>query len=75
MRINFSKIEIHNFMSFADEVFDYSEFKGMNLICGKNNDIPGAKNGTGKCLSPDTQLTIEADENIIDLISSTIIKK
>lgn len=72
MRINFSKIEIHNFMSFADEVFDYSEFKGMNLICGKNNDIPGAKNGTGKstlfsalvyCLFGDLQNSVK-NENI-----------
>lgn len=72
MRINFSKIEIHNFMSFADEVFDYNEFKGMNLICGKNNDIPGAKNGTGKstlfsalvyCLFGDLQNSVK-NENI-----------
>lgn len=72
MRINFSKIEIHNFMSFADEVFDYSQFKGMNLICGKNNDIPGAKNGTGKsnlisalvyCLFGDLQNSVK-NENI-----------
>ena len=72
MRINFSKIEIHNFMSFEDEVFDYNEFKGMNLICGKNNDIPGAKNGTGKstlfsalvyCLFGDLQNSVK-NENI-----------
>lgn len=50
MRIEFKKIEIHNFMSFSDETFDFSENKGMNLICGKNNDIPGhsSTNGCGK---------------------------
>lgn len=72
MRINFNKIEIHNFKSFADEVFDYSTFSGMNLICGKNNDIPGAKNGTGKtnlsnalvyCLFGDLQNPLK-NENI-----------
>lgn len=72
MRINFNKIEIHNFMSFADEVFDYSKFKGMNLVCGKNNDLPGAKNGTGKstlfsalvfCLFGETQNKLK-NENI-----------
>jgi exonuclease SbcC len=35
-------------MSFADEAFDFPEESGLNLICGKNNDIPGSKNGAGK---------------------------
>ena len=35
-------------MSFADEAFDFDKNSGMNLICGKNNDIPGSKNGVGK---------------------------
>lgn len=48
MRITFKKIEIHNFMSFADEVFEFDKHKGLNLVCGKNNDILGAKNGVGK---------------------------
>lgn len=48
MRIEFKKVEIHNFMSFADETFDFDVHKGLNLICGKNNDIPGARNGVGK---------------------------
>lgn len=48
MRLTFKRIEIHNFMSFADEVFDFDKHNGLNLICGKNNDIPGSKNGTGK---------------------------
>lgn len=48
MRIDFKRIEIRNFMSFADESFDIASCKGMNLVQGKNNDIPGAKNGCGK---------------------------
>ena len=48
MRIVFKKVEIHNFMSFADETFEFDKHKGLNLVCGKNNDIPGAKNGCGK---------------------------
>lgn len=48
MRIDFKKIEIKNFMSFADEAFDIASCKGMSLVQGKNNDIPGAKNGCGK---------------------------
>ena len=43
MRITFRRVEIHNFMS-----FDFDKNSGMNLICGKNNDIPGSKNGVGK---------------------------
>jgi DNA repair exonuclease SbcCD ATPase subunit len=48
MRIVFKRLEIHNFMSFADEAFDFPQEPGLNLICGKNNDIPGSKNGAGK---------------------------
>lgn len=48
MRITFRRIEIHNFMSYADETFDFDKNVGLNLICGKNNDIPGSKNGVGK---------------------------
>lgn len=48
MRIDFKKIELHNFMSFSDETFEFDKQNGLNLICGKNNDIPGSKNGVGK---------------------------
>ena len=48
MRIDFKRIELHNFMSFAEESFDFTACKGMNLVQGKNNDIPGSKNGVGK---------------------------
>lgn len=48
MRISFHRVEIHNFMSFADEVFDFDTQKGLNLITGKNFDIPSSKNGSGK---------------------------
>ena len=48
MKIDFNRIEILNFMSFTEESFDFSSCKGMNLIQGKNNDIPGSKNGAGK---------------------------
>ena len=48
MRIVFKRVELHNFMSFADEVFDFDKQNGLNLICGKNNDIPGSRNGVGK---------------------------
>jgi DNA repair exonuclease SbcCD ATPase subunit len=48
MRIIFKRIEIHNFKSFDDEVFEFDKYDGLNLVCGKNNDIPGQKNGAGK---------------------------
>lgn len=48
MRIDFKQIEIHNFMSFEDEVFDFSSLRGMILVQGVNNDFPGQKNGSGK---------------------------
>lgn len=48
MKIEFGRIELRNFMSFAEEAFDFSSCKGMSLIQGKNNDIPGARNGCGK---------------------------
>ena len=49
MRITFKKVEIHNFMSFADEVFNFEDNVGMNLICGKNNDIAGNGHSTNGC--------------------------
>lgn len=48
MKIKFKKIEIHNFMSFEDEVFDFSAQDGMTLVQGINRDFPGQKNGAGK---------------------------
>lgn len=48
MRINFKQIEIHSFMSFEDQIFDFSNMNGMTLVQGKNNDIPNLKNGSGK---------------------------
>lgn len=49
MRIEFKKIEIYNFKSFENEIFEFNSSKNsLNLVCGKNNDIPGAKNGSGK---------------------------
>lgn len=48
MKITFRKIEIHNFMSYGDEVFEFDKHRGLNLICGKNLDVPGSKNGVGK---------------------------
>ena len=35
-------------MSFAEESFDYASCKGINLVQGRNNDIPGSTNGAGK---------------------------
>ena len=50
MRLTFRRIEIHNFLSFSDEVFEFDTARkqGLTLICGKNNDIPGSKNAAGK---------------------------
>lgn len=48
MRINFKRLDMHSFMSFDDETFDFGETRGMTLVCGKNNDIPNSKNGSGK---------------------------
>jgi DNA repair exonuclease SbcCD ATPase subunit len=48
MRLLFEKIEIHNFMSFSDEVFIFDEYDGMIRIKGKNYDIPNQLNGSGK---------------------------
>lgn len=54
---------MHNFMSFAEEAFDFSLCTGMNLVQGKNNDIPGSKNGSGKCVDPNTRIDVEMDDS------------
>lgn len=50
MKLKFSRIDIHSFMSFADETFDFSEHTGLSLIQGRNNDIASGneRNGAGK---------------------------
>lgn len=48
MRLLFEKLEIHNFMSFSNEVFIFDEYDGMIRIKGKNYDIPNQLNGSGK---------------------------
>jgi DNA repair exonuclease SbcCD ATPase subunit len=48
MRLLFEKIEIHNFMSFSDEIFVFDDYDGMIRIKGKNHDIPNQLNGSGK---------------------------
>ena len=48
MKLTFEKISINNFLSFEDETFNFDELEGMTIIIGKNNDIPGSKNGAGK---------------------------
>lgn len=48
MKCDFKKIIIHNFKSFADQTFDFSERHGISTIVGVNNDIPGAANAAGK---------------------------
>lgn len=52
MRIDFKRLEMHSFLSFADETFDFSAHPGMNLVYGKNLDVPGSKNGSGKSSLP-----------------------
>lgn len=47
MNIKFKKIEIHSFMSFSDETFEFSE-DGMILIRGNNKDNKNDANGCGK---------------------------
>lgn len=48
MTLTFKQLEILNFMSFKEESFDFSSNKGINLICGINNDLPGSRNAAGK---------------------------
>ena len=48
MRLNFKTIEVHNFMSFADEMFDFSSCKDLTLVKGVNHDLNDDANGAGK---------------------------
>lgn len=47
-KITFNKISIKNFLSIGETpvVIDFK--KGINIITGENDDIPGTKNGIGK---------------------------
>lgn len=49
MKIDFLRLEIQNFKSVGHKViFDYTRLNGLTFVYGKNYDIPGSKNGTGK---------------------------
>lgn len=48
MNISFGKIKIHNFMSYENQEFDFSDNRGLVLVTGENKDIKDSKNGTGK---------------------------
>jgi DNA repair exonuclease SbcCD ATPase subunit len=46
--IIFKRLYIKNFLCFDEVEFDFSKHHGLNLITGKNNDIPNVRNGSGK---------------------------
>ena len=75
MRLDFKKIEIHSFMSFEDEIFEFDAKKGMVLVRGRNNDLPDEVNGSGKSnlwgaltyvLFGQVQDRIKKNENIVN---------
>lgn len=76
MRLDFKRIEIHSFMSFEDESFDFSAHPGMVLVRGRNNDLPNDEtNGSGKtavfnslvyALFGETQGKIKKNENVVN---------
>ena len=50
MKLRFDRLEMRNFMSYEEESFDFDLDWGLTLVCGKNKDIKGSKNGCGKSL-------------------------
>lgn len=72
MKLIFKTVKIHNFLSFGDEEFNFDELTGLTRVKGKNFDIPNQLNGSGKCLDPATQITIEADSDVIDKIEKYV---
>ena len=66
MNIEFIKIEMQNFKSIGELVeLDYKKLNGLDFVYGKNNDVANARNGSGKCLHPDTNVNIEIlDEDV-----------
>lgn len=66
MKLNFRRLEMRNFMSFEQESFDFGGRPEMVLVRGRNNDLPNETNGSGKCLSPDTVITVETSDPEIE---------
>jgi len=67
MNLEFIKIEIQNFKSVGELVtLNYKELKGLNFVFGKNLDVQNAKNGSGKCLHPNTKINIQINDKEIE---------
>lgn len=76
MRLDFRRLEMHSFMSFEDEVFDFDKHSGMVLVRGRNNDLPNNEtNGAGKstvfaalayALFGEVQSKVRKNENIVN---------
>jgi len=67
MNIEFIKMEMQNFKSIGEKItLDYTQFKGLNFVFGKNMDVQNAKNGSGKCLHPNTKINIQIDDKDIE---------
>lgn len=63
MDIKFEKIEMQNFKSVGKMLsLDFNDFSGLNFVYGKNLDVPNAKNGSGKCVHPQTRITIMTED-------------
>lgn len=67
MNIEFKKMEIQNFKSVGELVeIDFTQFNGLNFVYGKNLDVVNAKNGSGKCVHPDTKIDIKFGDSEVE---------
>ncbi len=66
--ITFNWVSMQNFFSVGEEVrVDFNEFNGMNYVYGENKD-DDCRNGSGKCVTPETEIEIIIENNEISNI-------
>jgi hypothetical protein len=63
--VNFKNIKIKNFLSVGDDVVSVDFNTGLNIITGVNRDKEDRRNGVGKCVDPQTEVTIQIKDAMV----------
>jgi hypothetical protein len=64
-QVNFTRIEIENFLSIGNETVAIDFKTGLNIITGVNHDKNESRNGVGKCLDEATEIDVLIEDQMV----------